>query len=401
MVAIFQKKVSPLETYRPSTAVNGETQQYMDWVAHPALSKVGWSSLKKHVKQYRNLSPKDFDFKCVLGRGTIGTVFLVKLRSNSKYYAIKSIRRSSIVHRQNADKIRRELDILKRLRKCVFVAHLFSAFQDDKHICYLLEYGFGGELYTIIHSAKKYGQLNEGAVLFYTAEIACALNYLHSRKIAYRDLKPDNIVLDETGHIRLVDFGLALFVDDEGYVDNPSSSGTAEYLAPEITRGFKEPHGVQVDWWALGVVVYEMLYAKLPFGERPANSKYEIFMNINSVKLKFPRRSNISTEIKDLIKGLLTRNVGSRLKFEQVLSHSSFCDINQIEKIENFQLCPPIIPLKGVKLDKSSKNTVQGISPGDHSNFKKWKEPAYKKKKPLTSAELQYTNIAGSSFSIQ
>ena len=124
-------------------------------------------------------------------------------------------------------------------------------------------------------------------------------------------------------------------------------------------------------------------------------------MNINSVKLKFPRRSNISSEIKDLIKGLLTRNVGSRLKFEQVLSHSSFCDINQIEKIENFQLCPPIIPLKGGRLDKNNKNIVQGISPGDHSNFKKWKEPAYKKKKPLTSAELQYTNIAGSSFSIQ
>ena len=149
-----------------------------------------------------------------------------------------------------------------------------------------MEYGYGGELYTLIHSNKKYGKLNEGAVLFYTAEIACALNYLHELKIAYRDLKPDNIVIDEQGHVRLVDFGLALFVDDNGYVDNPSSSGTAEYLAPEITRGFKEPHGVQVDWWALGIIMYEMLYAKLPFGERPSTTKYEIFMNINSVKYK-------------------------------------------------------------------------------------------------------------------
>ena len=229
---------------------NTNTIEYLEWIAHQLYQPMDGLN-KKHVKKYRNLKSIDFDFKCILGRGTIGTVYLVKLKSDSKYYAVKSIRRLSIVHRQNADKIRRELEILNRLRRCVFVLYLFAAFQDEKHVCYLLEYGYGGELHTLIHSNKKYGKLNEGAVLFYTAEIACALNYLHELKIAYRDLKPDNIVIDEQGHVRLVDFGLALFVDDSGYVDNPSSSGTAEYLAPEITRGFKEPHGVQVDWWAL------------------------------------------------------------------------------------------------------------------------------------------------------
>ena len=407
MGAIFQKKVSPLETYKPSCAVdNTNTIEYLEWIAHPTLSTHGWSKIKKHVKKYRNLKSIDFDFKCILGRGTIGTVFLVKLKSDSKYYAIKSIRRSSIVHRQNADKIRRELEILNRLRRCVFVAHLFAAFQDEKHVCYLLEYGYGGELYTLIHSNKKYGKLNEGAVLFYTAEIACALNYLHELKIAYRDLKPDNIVIDEQGHVRLVDFGLALFVDDNGYVDNPSSSGTAEYLAPEITRGFKEPHGVQVDWWALGIIMYEMLYAKLPFGERPSTTKYEIFMNINSVKYKFPRRSNISSSIKDLIKGLLTKNVNNRFKFSQILSHPSFEGINNVQKITNFQLCPPVIPndTSNTKLNTTGsikKTKMKKISIGDHSHFKKWKEPRYKKKKPLTQAELEYTNIAGSGNSIQ
>jgi protein-serine/threonine kinase len=400
MGAVFQKKISPLDTYKPTCTDNNDAGEYLDWIAHPKLSLNGWSNIKKHVKNYRNLKPLDFDFKCVLGRGTIGTVFLVKLKSDGKYYAVKSIRRSSIVHRRNADKIKRELKILNMLRKCVFVAHIFAAFQDEKHVCYLLEYGFGGELYTLIHSNKKYGKLNEGAVLFYAAEIACALNHLHDLKIAFRDLKPDNIVIDERGHIRLVDFGLALFVDDDGYVDNPSSSGTAEYLAPEITRGFKEPHGIQVDWWALGIVIYEMLYSRLPFGERPSTSKYEIFMNINAVKYKFPRRSNISSNIKDLIKGLLTKNVTNRFTFQNMLSHSSFQNINNMHKINNFQLCPPIIPGDATK-NSGKSGRMKKILIGDHSNFKKWKEPRYKKKKPLTTAELQYTNIAGSSSTIQ
>ena len=111
---------------------------------------------------------------------------------------------------------------------------------------------------------------------YFILEIACALNYLHSRKIAYRDLKTTTLCLTRLAY-SFGRFGLALFVDDEGYVDNPSSSGTAEYLAPEITRGFKELMAFKS---ALGVVVYEMLYAKLPL-EKDQQQQNKIFMNIN------------------------------------------------------------------------------------------------------------------------
>jgi|EP00945_MAST-04E_sp_MAST-4E-sp1_P001467 serine/threonine protein kinase len=381
----FRRRVNPLDVYRPTEVDEEKDSSVLRWIAHPqpkgTSGKTRWEKVKGFVHNYRSLGIKQFKLNCIVGRGAIGTVYLCKFSKDKQYYAMKSMRRSSIIHRQAADRVRRELEILKKMRFSPFVAHLFGAFQNEKHVCFLLEYGFGGELYTLL---CKHSKLGEGTVKFFVAELVIALTHLHSSSVVYRDLKPDNIVLDENGHVRLVDFGLAAYVDNDGFCESAKSSGTAQYLAPEITRGFKERHGVAVDWWALGVLAYELLYGKPPFGERPANSKYEIFTKINSGNYKFPRRPNVSMECKNVIKGLLTNDFRKRYASDEVIN-SAWCRNLDWNLVQTQSLVAPIVPRKRGKQ----------ILEGDHSNFKKWKEPRYQKSANLTSAEKAYSNICG------
>ena len=383
MGATFAKfrKVNPTQAYKPTESC--DALDYLDWIKHPPLdAKQGrWKKVKDYVHMYRSLDAKQFEMKAIVGRGSIGTVWLVRFVKDGSFYALKSIRRSSIIHRKNAHRIKQELQILKTMRGSPFIAHVFGTFQNDKNVYFLLEYAVGGELYSLI---LRNDNISEGSVKFYTAEPVCALHHLHEHSIVFRDLKPDNVVLDENGHIRLVDFGLASYVDQHGFVDKSKSSGTAEYLAPEITRGMEEKHGIGVDWWALGVVMFEMLTGKPPFGARPQRKKYEIFMKINAGSYTWPRRPAVSAAVKKVVSGLLSLNPTSRFGYDRTMSSPWFEGLDW-NMIESRRVRPPIIP----------KEKLSNKAVGDHSHFKAWKEPRYKVSEKLTSAEKAYSDICG------
>jgi serine/threonine protein kinase len=240
----------------------------------------------------------------------------------------------------------------------------------------LLEYAAGGELYNRL-LAKKRLPLN--VVKFYIAEIALALQFLHSQGIAYRDLKPDNVVIDDTGHVLLCDFGLSRPVDPRtGLVVNASAGGSTSYKAPEITRGHQEPHGIAVDWWALGVVCYELFTGKTPFGNRSRDAKYEIYAKINKGKIKWGKVKGMETSgMKAMLQGLMESDQLKRWNFDN-LQTCTFYEELKWEQLEKKAIEPPWVP----ELEKV----------GDHSHFQKWKEPRYPVKK-LSMEALDYSNV--------
>jgi protein-serine/threonine kinase len=347
----------------------------IDWIGkRPSKRQDG----TKSSLQFRSITAKNFHYSCILGRGSAGTVRLVHNRKNKKFYALKCLRRSNIFHRKSAERTRREVDILRMAtsRRCPFIVHMFHCWQDDVHVYMLLEYAAGGELYNRL-LAKKRLPLN--VVKFYIAEIALALQFLHSQGIAYRDLKPDNVVIDDTGHVLLCDFGLSRPVDPRtGLVVNASAGGSTSYKAPEITRGHQEPHGIAVDWWALGVVCYELFTGKTPFGNRSRDAKYEIYAKINKGKIKWGKVKGMETSgMKEMLQGLMESDQLKRWNFDN-LQTCTFYEELKWEQLEKKAIEPPWVP----ELEKV----------GDHSHFQKWKEPRYPVKK-LSMEALDYSNV--------
>lgn len=150
-----------------------------------------------------------------------------------------------------------------------FIVQLHWSFQNDQKLFFVLDYCPGGELFGLL---SKRNRLTEDQARFYAAQLVLALEYLHSKDILYRDLKPENVMLDKRGYVKLTDFGLSRFKLTEKDV---SVCGTPEYLAPEIIQ--KSGHGKEVDWWCLGCLIYEMVTGIPPFS---AQSRTELFSKI-------------------------------------------------------------------------------------------------------------------------
>lgn len=257
---------------------------------------------------------------------------------------------------------------------CPFIVHCFLAFQDKVHVYLMLEYAAGGELFGQIIKHKR---LAPTVVCFYAAEILLALRFIHAHSFAYRDLKPDNVLIDQTGHILLADFGLVRPVDPTtGLVQGATGGGTCAYLAPEITRGHKEPHGVSVDFWSLGVVIFECLVGKPPFGDKSRMAKYEVFQRINKGKIKYP--NHVAGNLRELLKGLLRNRQEDRFGMAQCRGHTWFSRVDWA-LMERRRIAPPWVPALA--------------KVGDHANFAKWREPKYPTNTPLSTQELQYSDV--------
>ena len=353
-----------------------EVSGHGDWIGCRPSAKSGIAnSLQKTQAAFRGTDAKSFRYQCILGRGAAGTVRLVQHRSNKKFYALKCMRRSNICHRRAAERTKREIEMLRLARfRCPFLVHCFHEFQDKVHIYLMLEYAAGGELYGQI---TKHKRLAPTVVCFYAAEILSALQFIHSQSFAYRDLKPDNVLIDQTGHVLLADFGLVRPVSPmTGLVQGASAGGTCAYLAPEITRGHKEAHGISVDFWALGIVMFECLTGKPPFGDKSKMAKYEVFQRINKGNIKYP--SHISGHLRELLKGLLCKRQEDRFGFPECKNHPWFSEVDWT-LLEKRGIAPPWVP----DTDKI----------GDHANFAKWREPKYATNNPLSSQEMQYSDI--------
>lgn len=189
----------------------------------------------------------DYQLIRIIGTGTFGQVFMAIRDGQS--FALKKLAKSKIIELKQVDHIKNEKNILASVQH-PFIVNLIESFQDDLNLYLVFDFVQGGEIFRLL---RKENLFPNDVTLFYIAEITLALEYLHSHQIAYRDLKPENLLISSEGHMRITDFGFAKKIEDRSY----TLCGTPEYLAPEIILG--QGHHQGVDWWALGVLMFEML----------------------------------------------------------------------------------------------------------------------------------------------
>lgn len=240
----------------------------------------------------------DLEFKETIGTGSFGRVRLVKHTKTSKFCALKILKKQEIIRLRQVEHILAEASLLQEIEH-PFIVNLLKGYMDDDRLYLLLEYVVGGELFFHL---RKAGKFPNDVAKFYSAEVVLAFEYLHSKNIVYRDLKPENLLLDLDGNIKITDFGFAKRVTDRTF----TLCGTPEYLAPEIIQS--KGHDKAVDWWALGILLYEMLVGYPPFFDE---SPYKIYEKILEGKIQFPPW--VDSRGKELIRGLLTLDKSKRL----------------------------------------------------------------------------------------
>ena len=287
-------------------------------------------------KKVKNVKLDDFKVLKVIGRGSFGKVCLVEYLPTHETYAMKSLKKDVLIEQEQIENTLLEKEILQTIDYPLLCGLVFC-FQTDERIYFILPFLSGGELFQHL---RKFRTFDEEKVRFYGAQIALALEYLHSKGIIYRDLKPENILMDDQGYLKLADFGMAKKLkDDEKAM---SFCGTPEYLAPEIIT--MEGHDKSADWWSFGILLFEMLCGLPPFYVENVDKMYELIKNSS---VKFPRRITLSEEAKDVIRKLLEKNpkkrLGSQGGIEEIKKHPFFASID-FDMVEQKKMKAPFIP---------------------------------------------------------
>ncbi|RAL46120.1 hypothetical protein DM860_006274 [Cuscuta australis] len=310
-----------------------------------------WKAIQKILDSGEKLGLKHFKPVKPLGSGDTGSVHLVELCETGQYFAMKAMDKNVMLNRNKVHRACAEREILDMLDH-PFLPALYASFQTKTHVCLITDYCSGGELFLLL-DRQPTKVLEEDAVRFYAAEVVVALEYLHCQGIIYRDLKPENILIQSSGHIALTDFDLSCLTSckpqllvreanekkkhkkgqrDPIFMAEPmrasnSFVGTEEYIAPEIITG--AGHTSAVDWWALGILLYEMLYGYTPFRGK---TRQKTFANILHKDLKFPGSIQVSLPAKQLIYRLLHRDpknrLGSREGANEIKRHPFFKGVN-------------------------------------------------------------------------
>jgi len=291
------------------------------------------SASKKAVVEEKKVGLEDFQQLKVIGRGGFGRVLLVKRKDNGKFYAMKILKKAAIIARGEIDHTKTEKSVLSKVNH-PYLPKLYWSFQTEENLYFIMDFINGGELF---HHLSKEKRFPEERVRFYSAEIICAMSYLHQQGIIYRDLKPENILLDKKGHVVMTDFGLS----KEGLKTDKDTTttfcGTPEYLAPEVISG--ESYTKSIDWWSVGTLIFEMLTGLPPFYSQNEEQMYEKILKLD---LTYP--PYLGPEVVDLIKRFLIRDPLRRLQDpEEIKAHPWFKPINW-EKVKNKEIPAPFVP---------------------------------------------------------
>ncbi|CAL8070626.1 unnamed protein product [Calicophoron daubneyi] len=338
---------------------NMELEDQLAWF-HEYLQK------EKPVFEYKfthptknNASLDEFDRIRTLGTGSFGRVMLVKYKKSGKYYAMKILEKQKVVKLKQVEHTLNEKNILQAIN-FPFLVNMEFSFKDNTNLYMVLQFISGGEMFSYLRRVNKF---SEDDAKFYASQVVLAFEYLHSFDMVYRDLKPENLLIDDTGYIKVTDFGFAKQIKGRTW----TLCGTPEYLAPEIilSKGYNKA----VDWWALGILIYEMSCGYPPFF---ADQPIQIYEKIVAGKLRFP--PNVSSNLKHIIKQLLQNDLTKRfgnLKngVNDIKCHKWFRSINWVAVYRKEIPAPYIPPCKG---------------PGDASNFDNYEE------EPLRIANTNY-----------
>ena len=301
----------------------------------------------------------------------MGKVYLVRLRGTDELYAMKVLSKEEMVKKNKVQRVMTEREILATSNH-PFIVTLHWCWTSTKHIYFVMDYCAGGEFFRVLQRTPN-KCLPESAARFYAAEVLIALEYLHIQGVIYRDLKPENLLLHETGHIKLTDFDLSkgsakpavaqvvreMFGGDIKKVSSVpdlvtnSFVGTAEYIAPEVITGFG--HSSSVDWWTFGILIYEMLCGRAPF---QGTNRDEIFKKIMDEKVRFPEGLNVSKEAKKLVRALLNPDAKKRLGAEHgaadIKAHDFFKGVHWALVADTK---PPLVPPPPKDFEKNNSQT--------------------------------------------
>lgn len=329
----------------------------------------------------RQYGPQDFEILRLIGKGTFGQVYQVRKKDTKRIYAMKVLSKRAIVQKKEIAHTIGERNILVRttVAKSSFIVGLKFSFQTPTDLYLVTDYMSGGELFWHL---QKEGRFKEDRAKFYIAELILALENLHDNDIVYRDLKPENVLLDANGHVALCDFGLSKANPAGGRTN--TFCGTTEYLAPEVLLD-DQGYTKMVDFWSLGVLVFEMCCGWSPFY---AEDNQQMYKNIAFGKVRFPKDA-LSTEGRNFVKGLLNRNPKHRLgavdDARELRRHPFFADVDwdllMIKKIpppfkphltsetdtSNFD--PEFTQASTSSLNRSFMNASTPLSPGIQANF--------------------------------
>ncbi|XP_069500840.1 serine/threonine-protein kinase MRCK alpha-like isoform X2 [Ambystoma mexicanum] len=326
------------------------------------------------VKQMR-LHREDFEILKVIGRGAFGEVAVVKLKSTEKVFAMKILHKWEMLKRAETACFREERDVLVK-GDSQWITTLHYAFQDDHYLYLVMDYYVGGDLLTLL--SKFEDRLPEDMARFYLAEMVLAIHSIHELNYVHRDIKPDNVLIDMNGHIRLADFGSCLMLRPDGTVESSVAVGTPDYISPEILQAMEDgkgKYGTECDWWSLGVCMYELLFGETPFYAESLVETYGKIMN-HEEHLQFPSDiTDVSKNAMDLISCLICRQekrLGQK-GIEDFKKHPFFGGIDW----DNIRRStPPYIPEVNSPADTSnfdvgddSLKNSETLPPSSHSAF--------------------------------
>ena len=281
----------------------------------------------------------DYQILKVVGRGSFGKVYMVRRKSDGEIYAMKTLKKDFIIKTNQVQNTKTERDIMTLIDH-PFVVKLHNAFQSSETLYFVTDFLNGGELFYHLCNEIRF---SEDRARFYAAQLVLALEHLHENGIIYRDLKPENVLLDSDGHLKITDFGLSKLKLEQRDSQTNTFCGTPEYLAPEIIIG--KGHNYAVDWWSLGMLLYEMISGINPFKQisqqAGPQSRHLILKRI--IETDVDILPGFSSKAGNLLRGLLQRDPNNRLTVEQIKSHAFF-DGTDWEAMLNKEIRPPFVP---------------------------------------------------------